>query len=57
MRILNRTDLFETMLPSTILEAAALRRPIVLGAAGSAAELAGRYMARLEKWVVEEERW
>jgi hypothetical protein len=57
MRILNCTELLETVLPSRILEAAAIRRRIVLGAAGPAADLAGRYMTHLEKLVVEEERW
>jgi glycosyltransferase involved in cell wall biosynthesis len=36
---LKRTDLFETVLPSKIFEAAAMRRPIILGVAGFAAEL------------------
>ena len=36
---LRRTELFETVLPSKIFEAAAMRRPIVLGLAGFAAEL------------------
>jgi len=36
---LTRTDLFKTVLPSKIFEAAAMRRPIVLGVEGFAAEL------------------
>lgn len=36
---LRKTDLFETVLPSKIFEAAALERPIVLGVGGFAAEL------------------
>jgi glycosyltransferase involved in cell wall biosynthesis len=36
---LTKTKLFETVLPSKIFEAAAMRRPIVLGVAGFAAEL------------------
>jgi glycosyltransferase involved in cell wall biosynthesis len=38
---LSRTDLFKTVLPSKIFEAAAMRRPIVLGVEGFAAELVG----------------
>jgi glycosyltransferase involved in cell wall biosynthesis len=36
---LTRTELFKTVLPSKIFEAAAMRRPIVLGVEGFAAEL------------------
>jgi glycosyltransferase involved in cell wall biosynthesis len=36
---LTRTDLFKTVLPSKIFEAAAMRKPIVLGVEGFAAEL------------------
>jgi len=36
---LRKTDLFETVLPSKIFEAAALERPIVLGVGGFAADL------------------
>ncbi|OHB74697.1 MAG: hypothetical protein A2Z25_19000 [Planctomycetes bacterium RBG_16_55_9] len=36
---LKRTDLFKTVLPSKIFEAAAMERPIVLGVEGDAAEL------------------
>jgi glycosyltransferase involved in cell wall biosynthesis len=36
---LKRRDLFRTVLPSKIFEAAAMARPIVLGVEGSAAEL------------------
>ena len=36
---LTRTKLFETVLPSKIFEAAAMRKPIVLGVAGFAADL------------------
>lgn len=36
---LSRTDLFKTVLPSKIFEAAAMRKPIVLGVQGFAAEL------------------
>ena len=38
---LSRTDLFKTVLPSKIFEAAAMGRPIVLGVEGFAAELVG----------------
>jgi len=38
---LTRTDLFKTVLPSKIFEAAAMRKPIVLGVEGFAAELVG----------------
>ena len=38
---LSRTELFKTVLPSKIFEAAAMRRPIVLGVDGFAAELVG----------------
>jgi glycosyltransferase involved in cell wall biosynthesis len=36
---LTRTELFKTVLPSKIFEAAAMQRPIILGVAGFAAEL------------------
>src|SRR5262249_30662295 len=36
---LTRTDLFKTVLPSKIFEAAAMRKPIVLGVEGFAADL------------------
>src|SRR5262249_55619966 len=36
---LTRTDLFKTVMPSKIFEAAAMRKPIVLGVEGYAAEL------------------
>ena len=36
---LTRTELFKTVLPSKIFEAAAMRKPIVLGVEGFAAEL------------------
>ena len=36
---LTRTELFKTVLPSNIFEAAAMRKPIVLGVAGFAADL------------------
>jgi glycosyltransferase involved in cell wall biosynthesis len=36
---LTRTELFETVLPSKIFEAAAMQKPIILGVAGFAAEL------------------
>lgn len=39
---LTRTPLFETVLPSKIFEAAAMRKPIVLGVTGFAAELVSR---------------
>jgi glycosyltransferase involved in cell wall biosynthesis len=35
---LKRADLFKTVMPSKIFEAAAMRRPIILGVEGSAAE-------------------
>jgi len=38
---LTRTDLFKTVMPSKIFEAAAMRKPIVLGVAGFAADLVG----------------
>jgi glycosyltransferase involved in cell wall biosynthesis len=38
---LQRTDLFRTVLPSKIFEAAAMRRPTILGVEGFAAELVG----------------
>lgn len=38
---LTRTELFKTVLPSKIFEAAAMRKPIVLGVEGFAAELVG----------------
>lgn len=38
---LTRTELFETVLPSKIFEAAAMERPIILGVEGFAAELVG----------------
>ena len=38
---LTRTDLFKTVLPSKIFEASAMKRPIVLGVEGFAAELVG----------------
>jgi glycosyltransferase involved in cell wall biosynthesis len=39
---LTRTDLFKTVLPSKIFEAAAMRKPIILGVEGFAAELVSR---------------
>jgi glycosyltransferase involved in cell wall biosynthesis len=39
---LTRTELFKTVLPSKIFEAAAMRKPIVLGVEGFAAELVAR---------------
>jgi glycosyltransferase involved in cell wall biosynthesis len=39
---LTRTDLFKTVLPSKIFEAAAMRKPIVLGVEGFAADLVAR---------------
>jgi glycosyltransferase involved in cell wall biosynthesis len=36
---LRRTDLFKTVYPSKIFEAAAMKRPVILGVEGSAAEL------------------
>jgi glycosyltransferase involved in cell wall biosynthesis len=44
---LTRTDLFKTVLPSKIFEAAAMRKPIVLGVEGFAAELVGSAQAGL----------
>jgi glycosyltransferase involved in cell wall biosynthesis len=44
---LTRTQLFETVMPSKIFEAAAMRKPIVLGVAGFAAELVARADAGL----------
>ena len=38
---LTRTELFETVLPSKIFEAAAMAKPIILGVEGFAAELVG----------------
>jgi glycosyltransferase involved in cell wall biosynthesis len=39
---LTRTDLFKTVLPSKIFEAAAMRKPIILGVEGFAADLVSR---------------
>ncbi|MDH3521591.1 MAG: glycosyltransferase family 4 protein [Myxococcales bacterium] len=42
---LTRTELFKTVLPSKIFEAAAMQRPIILGVAGFAAELVSEAQA------------
>jgi glycosyltransferase involved in cell wall biosynthesis len=44
---LTRTDLFKTVLPSKIFEAAAMRKPIVLGVEGFAADLVSEAEAGL----------